>query len=156
MKIAVSAMKPSLNSPVDPRFGRCRYLIFVDPDTMEVESMENPNLMGLGGTGPQTAQFVVSKGAGVLLTGRCGPSTQQVLSTAGVQVLTGIGGTVKQAVESYIGGALEEVPQVTVSAPPYLPPPREELGELKSQLLALSQQLSEIQRRIEELELMLG
>ena len=155
MKIAVSAMKPSLNSPIDPRFGRCRFLIFIDPDTMEVESMENPNLMGLGGTGTQTAQIVVNKGAQVLLTGHCGPNTEQVLSAAGVQVFTRARGTVKQAVESYIGGALEAVPEIAVRAPVEASP-KQELGELRSQLLAVSQQLSEIQRRIEQLELRLG
>jgi predicted Fe-Mo cluster-binding NifX family protein len=33
MKIAVSSTGQELQDLVDPRFGRCRYYIFYDPDT---------------------------------------------------------------------------------------------------------------------------
>jgi len=37
LKVAVSASAPSLDAPVDPRFGRCAYFVIVDPDTMQFE-----------------------------------------------------------------------------------------------------------------------
>lgn len=51
MKIAVSAGQPSLDAPVDPRFGRCAYFIIVDPETWEFEAVENPAIMAPGGPG---------------------------------------------------------------------------------------------------------
>lgn len=38
MKIAVSSTGKDLNSQIDPRFGRCQYFIFIDPETMEFEA----------------------------------------------------------------------------------------------------------------------
>jgi len=49
MRIAISASQADLSSPVDPRFGRSPYIIFVDPDTMEFEAVENPSHFGIGG-----------------------------------------------------------------------------------------------------------
>jgi predicted Fe-Mo cluster-binding NifX family protein len=146
MKIAVSAMKPSLNSPIDPRFGRCRYLIFIDAETMELEAAENPNIMSLTGAGLQTAQIVANKGVQVLLTGRLGPNTEQALAAAGIEVVTGVEGTVAEALGRY----KRSRPQP--AAPPAEPEvPTLESADLKSQLLAISWQLGEIQRRIGEL-----
>ena len=45
MKIAVSSTGKDLNCQIDPRFGRCQYFIFVDPETMEFEASENEGLM---------------------------------------------------------------------------------------------------------------
>ena len=157
MKIAVSAMKPSLNSPIDPRFGRCRYLIFIDAETMELEAAENPNIMSLTGAGPQTAQLVVNKGVQVLLTGRLGPNTEQALAAAGIEVVAGVEGTVAEAVEGYKRSRPQPaappagpwVPTLEFTGEPEAP--RLEFADMKSQLLALSWQLSEIQRRIDEL-----
>jgi len=64
MKIVVTASGPDLDSPVDPRFGRCQYFIFVDPDSLQFEAIENENVMASGGAGIQSAQFVTNKGAG--------------------------------------------------------------------------------------------
>jgi predicted Fe-Mo cluster-binding NifX family protein len=167
MKIAVSAMKPSLNSPIDPRFGRCRYLIFIDAETMELEAVENPNIMSLMGAGPQTAQLVTNKGARVLLTGHLGPNTEQALAAAGIEVVTGVEGTVAEAVEGYKRSRPQPAaPPAELRIPtlglaeepaPYAEPeaPGRESADLKSRLLAISRQLSEIQRRIDELAKMI-
>jgi predicted Fe-Mo cluster-binding NifX family protein len=37
MKIAISATSPSLDSEIDPRFGRSEYFVVVDPETMRME-----------------------------------------------------------------------------------------------------------------------
>ena len=102
MKVAVSAIGTVLDSEVDPRFGRCKYLIFIDPTTMEFEAVENS--AAAGGAGIATAQLVASKGAQVVLTGNCGPNAYNVLSTAGIKVFTGVAGKVKDAVQSFKEG----------------------------------------------------
>lgn len=61
MKIAVPSSGPDLESAVDPRFGRCAYLLFVDTDTLEFEAVFNPNLSAGGGAGIDTAQIVADR-----------------------------------------------------------------------------------------------
>ena len=47
MKVAVTASQPDLESPVDPRFGRCEYFIIVDTETGQFETYENPHGLSL-------------------------------------------------------------------------------------------------------------
>ena len=108
MKVAVSASSPNLDGQVDPRFGRCPYFLIVDTETWEFEAVENPNVSASGGAGIQSGQLIASKGATAVLTGNCGPNAFQTLSAAGVAVLTGVSGTVRTAVESYLSGSLSQ------------------------------------------------
>ena len=39
MKVAVSATGKDLNCQIDPRFGRCHYFVFIDPDTVSPETL---------------------------------------------------------------------------------------------------------------------
>jgi len=66
MKICVTATAGDLNAQVDPRFGRCKYLVFVDSDTMAFEAIANEAITAPGGAGIQAAQTVVNKEANVL------------------------------------------------------------------------------------------
>ena len=107
MKIAVSASGPDLDAPIDPRFGRCAYFVLVDTDEMSFEAFNNDNIALGGGAGIQSAQFVASKGAKAVLTGNCGPNAVQTLSAAGVKVIVGQTGTVREAIENYKNGNLK-------------------------------------------------
>lgn len=114
MKIAISASTPDLSSPVDPRFGRCPYFLIVDPETMEFESVENPNVSSTSGAGIQSAQFISDKGVKAVLTGSCGPNAFQTLQAAGVEVIVGITGTVQEAVQQYKSGQFQPIAQPNV------------------------------------------
>lgn len=104
MKVAVSSTGPSLADAVDPRLGRCEYLLIVDPDTMGFEALQNENKMLGGGAGIQTARMIAERGANVVLTGNCGPNAYETLAAAGVQVITGMGGTVQEALDVFKKG----------------------------------------------------
>jgi predicted Fe-Mo cluster-binding NifX family protein len=106
MKIAVSASGPYLNSPVDPRFGRCQYLTIVDTDTMGFEAVPNPAANAAGGAGIQAAQMVVQKDVEMVLTGRCGPNASEVFEASGVPITTGVDGTVEDAAKRCAKGEL--------------------------------------------------
>ena len=114
MKIAVSATGPDIDAEVDPRFGRCQYFIIVDPDTMQFESIENSSATASGGAGISAAQTIASKEVEAVLTGNCGPNAYQVLSPAGIKVITGISGNVRDAVQSYKSGNLKASTQPNV------------------------------------------
>ena len=117
MIIAVTASKPELNSPVDPRFGRAPYFLIVNSDTMEFETEENANLNAASGVGIQSAQMIAGKKVDVLLTGSCGPNAFQTLQAAGINVVTGVAGRVEEAVKAYVSGRYQTAPQPNV--PPH-------------------------------------
>jgi predicted Fe-Mo cluster-binding NifX family protein len=198
MKIAISANGPNLEAEVDPRFGRCQYFVIADPETMAFEAIENANAMSGGGAGISAGQMIAEKGVEAVLTGNCGPNAYQVLSAAGIKVITGASGKVKDVIEGYQAGTFEPSGQANVTShfgtganpgmvaslgmgrgigighgvgrgmgrcrgmrvgitPPTGMPnqpqsPEQELAMLKAQSQALAGQLSEMKRRIEELE----
>ncbi len=97
MMICITSQGDTLESQVDPRFGRCAYFVFADTATGKFEAVKNPNLEATGGAGPQSAQLAASKGAKKVLTGNVGPNAMSTLAAAGIEVVTGVSGTVKEA-----------------------------------------------------------
>jgi len=107
MKIAVSAQKPSLDSPVDPRFGRCSCFLIVETEDLDFEAVENSNMASPSGAGIQSAQLMADKGVKYVLTGNCGPNAHQTLSAAGIDIVAGVSGTVRDAVSNFKRGKYE-------------------------------------------------
>ena len=105
MKIAITATGPDLDSSVDPRFGRCAYFLIIDPETMEYGSIENPNISLGGGAGIQSAQLMAQKEVDTVLTGNCGPNAFRTFEASGIQVITGVSGSIQEAVNQYNSGA---------------------------------------------------
>jgi len=114
MKICVSAVANSLDAQLDPRFGRCPYFVIVDDETMQFEAIPNIASGAMGGAGIQAAQTIASKGVKVLITGSIGPNAFQALSAAGIKIMTGAFGTVRDVVEKYKRGELKETGAPTV------------------------------------------
>jgi predicted Fe-Mo cluster-binding NifX family protein len=115
MKIAVSATAPDLDAHLDPRFGRCQYLLIVNTESMEFEAIENPAMSAPGGAGIQAAQAVVNKGVKAVVTGDCGPNAYQVLSAAGVSVFVGASGSVRDVVAAFIRGEFSPIGAASAS-----------------------------------------
>jgi len=107
MKIAVSSTGSDLDAEVDPRFGRCQFFLIVDLEDMSFEAMPNGNLAQASGAGIQSAKVVADRGAKAVLTGQVGPNAYQVLSEAGLDVITGASGPVRQAVQQYKDGRFQ-------------------------------------------------
>ena len=116
MKIAVTSTGNTIDSPIDPRFGRCQFFIFVDQENMECEASENEAVMASGGAGPQAAQFVANKGVEAVLTGNVGPNAVSALKAAGIKIYIGSTGTVKETVSLFKNGQLQEVGEATVAS----------------------------------------
>lgn len=107
MKIAVTSKGTGLDSEVDPRFGRAPYLLIIDAESMELEALNNSsNVNAFKGAGIQAAEDISRKGAGVLLTGFCGPNAFKTLQAAGIKVIQDINGNVRDAVEAFKTGKL--------------------------------------------------
>ena len=49
MKIAVSSSGNNLDSQIEPRFGRCAYLVVADTENMNFEAFDNESIASGGG-----------------------------------------------------------------------------------------------------------
>ena len=116
MKVAVSSTGKSLDAHLDPRFGRCAYFLVVDPDDMSFEAFNNDSASLGGGAGIQAAQFIASLGVTAVITGNCGPNAVQTLSAAGIELIAGQTGVVKDVVELFKKGNLKPTSAATVDS----------------------------------------
>jgi predicted Fe-Mo cluster-binding NifX family protein len=100
-KICITSKGKDLSKEVDPKFGRSRYFLIVEPNTMEFEIIENLGAEATHGAGIQTAQFIANLNVGTVLTGNCGPNAQRILQSSGIKVITGVSGKIEDAVIKY-------------------------------------------------------
>ena len=114
MKIAISATGKTLDAEVDPRFGRCQYFIIADTEKDGFEALDNSSATAAGGAGISAAQMISQKGVEAVLTGNCGPNAHQVFSSAGVKVITGVSGKIKDAIAEYKLGTYSVAQQANV------------------------------------------
>jgi len=115
MQVVVTSQGPGLDSPIDPRFGRARYLILVDTDTGAFSAVDNEiNLNAAQGAGIQTGRKVVELKAQAVITGHVGPKAFSTLAAGGLVAYTGAQGTVSQAIEQLKAGQLQRTESADV------------------------------------------
>lgn len=115
MRIAVTSTGASPDSSIDERFGRAKYFVIYDSETENYTAVDNSqNMNAAQGAGVQAANIVSSQDVGALLTGHCGPKAFRALQAAGIEVVNGASGTVKEAVAEYMKGSYKrsEAPDV--------------------------------------------
>lgn len=116
MKVAICSTGDTLDSPVDPRFGRCAYFVIVDTETFDATAVDNPGVMSAQGAGIQAAQVISSLGVLAVIAGNLGPNAHQTLSAAGIKVYACAGETVRYAVDFFNAGSLQEISSPTVAS----------------------------------------
>ena len=179
MRVCITSTGPSLDSEMDPRFGRCQYFLFVDPQSLEMEALENPNIGASGGAGIQSAQFVANKGVEAIITGQVGPNAFTTLQAAGIKILVGASGKIREVLEKYKKGQLTSYAQgptvrahagmgmgrgmgtahsAAVPTTPPAPSPasagpqEDEIRALKDMGTDLRKRLAEVMERLDQLE----
>ena len=114
MKIAVSSSGTDQNAQVDPRFGRCAYFLVIDTESGETEAVVNAAQSAGGGAGIQAAQTVADHGVETVLTGNVGPNAHRALQAAKITVITGVSGTVSDALKAFNDGQYKATESPTV------------------------------------------
>ncbi len=116
MKICITSEGKTLDAKVDSRFGRCSNFVIVDTETGAFEALENTNAQFQGGAGIQSGQLMASKGIKAVLTGNVGPNAFQTLNAGGIDIYTGVSGSVKEAIEAYKSGKLKKTESPSVGS----------------------------------------
>ncbi len=103
-KICLTAKHNTLEAEMDPHFGRAPYFLILDPEVQQIEAIRNPYAEEAQGAGIRAAQMLADKGVRILLTGQVGPKADKVLQAAGIQIISGATGTVKEAIQNLVQG----------------------------------------------------
>jgi len=109
MKIAISVeTNNDLESVVAHHFGRCPYFAMVDVNEGQIQAIDvivNPffNNHQPG----QVPGFIHEQGANVMLSGGMGLRAIEFFNELGIETATGIAGTVRYALDRYLGGDLD-------------------------------------------------
>ncbi|MEW6717467.1 MAG: NifB/NifX family molybdenum-iron cluster-binding protein [Chloroflexota bacterium] len=108
MRIVVSVeTNNNLDSVVAHHFGRCPYFALVDLENRDVKAVQVIDNPYYGNHQPgQVPGFIKSQNADVMLSGGMGGRAIQFFQQFGIETATGATGTVRTALESYLGGEL--------------------------------------------------
>ncbi|OGF27128.1 hypothetical protein A2331_00025 [Candidatus Falkowbacteria bacterium RIFOXYB2_FULL_34_18] len=96
--VCVTSSGPGLDDQIDPMFGRCQYFVVVDLDALTFKAHANAGRGGSSGVGVGAVQFVANEGVDTVVTGKVGPKAANAFNVAGIQVITGAGGTVRDVI----------------------------------------------------------
>jgi uncharacterized membrane protein YraQ (UPF0718 family) len=83
--------------------------------------VQNPGSLGQQGTGVQTIVLAISKDVKALLTGYCSPTARRHLEANGIEIFTGLSGTVGEVLESYKTGEIQKAKAATIEREPGKP-----------------------------------
>jgi predicted Fe-Mo cluster-binding NifX family protein len=87
MKVAITSTGNSVESKIDPRFGRCAYFVIYNTDTNDVEFIPNPNKNASNGAGPASVQLVADNGAQKIVSGEFGMKIKSILDSLSIQMI---------------------------------------------------------------------
>ncbi len=87
MKVAITSTGNSLESTIDPRFGRCAYFVICDLETGNTEFIQNPNKNASNGAGPASVKIVAEKGIGKMISGEFGMKIKSIFDSLSIQMI---------------------------------------------------------------------
>ena len=157
MRVAISADESNgLDSVVSPHFGRCPYFVLVDLEGQEVKEVQAISNPYYGHHQPgEVPGFIHSQGANVMLTGGMGGRAIAFFQQYSIQAVTGAAGSVRHALEQYLGGGLRGAAPCRESTehghgdiPAEGEYEQDEVGRLREEAEMLQQQMAEVMERL--------
>lgn len=101
MIIAITAKEASLQSEVDPRFGRAAYFMIANSLTGDVHAHDNTEgVNASNGAGTNAAQLMAEYKVDVLYTGNLGPKAGEVLEKAKIVCHENTTGTIEAVLDN--------------------------------------------------------
>lgn len=104
MKVAITSSGSDPRSQMDDRLGRCPYFVIYDTESETTMSLKNEATDASSGAGTKAMQVLIDNNVEVVITGKVGPNAMAVLDEAGMKAITGMTGTVEEAISSFRQG----------------------------------------------------
>ena len=101
MKIAIPTDKPSLEGTLFNKFGRAPYFLLYDTEIKSTKFVENNSIHSVSGAGSQTAQLLIKEKINIVVIDTIGPKAQDIVQNAGITIIEGINGTIKENLENF-------------------------------------------------------
>ncbi len=100
MKIAIPSTLLTIDVCIGRKLSCSKYLLIVELSTMEYEAMTNPLLLLSGpAAGKLFAMELLEENVAIVLADGCNSSISKSLGSAGIQLIFGMSGSVRRAVE---------------------------------------------------------
>jgi predicted Fe-Mo cluster-binding NifX family protein len=110
MKIGLSSDGKELSDSLASNFGRCSYFIVFDSISKEISTAyQNTAKNALGGAGIQAAQSLLDNQVEVVIAPQMGPNAWKVIQGAQIKIYTGIDGSLRQNIDRFLEGDLDEM-----------------------------------------------
>jgi Uncharacterized conserved protein len=100
MRIGVISEGDSLDSFVAEDFGHAPFFLIVDSETLDYQVVENEFVREMG-AGMKVANAIVGLGVEVVITGGIGSHGIDILSKAGIKVVSDEEGTVEESINDF-------------------------------------------------------
>ena len=105
MKIAL----PTNQDQIDSHFGHCEYFtVFTVDENKEITDQETVASPEGCGCKSNIAFVLADMGVSIMLAGNMGDGAVNVLSSAGIEVLRGCSGNVKEVASAWLNGTLAD------------------------------------------------
>jgi len=114
VKICISAAGNTLDSFLDPRFGRAMYFLIVDSKGKLIKAIKNTGAQAMRGAGVMAAQIVSQEKVKAVITENIGPNSFMVLNSSGIKIFIGPPGMIiKDVFKEYQKNNLQEATEMT-------------------------------------------
>ncbi len=112
MKIAIPSKGNDLQSEVDERFARAEGFIIYNDESKDFKFLSN-SMSDAHGAGPKAVQKLVEEGINILIIPGLGNNAFEAIKASGIKAYFSIKGTVKENLDKYFEGSLEEISSPT-------------------------------------------
>jgi len=108
-KILFTSTGKDWSDKLDERFGRAAGFVLYDEEENTLSwSSNEENVNASHGAGTQAAQFAISSGASILITGHVGPKAFDVLNLSDINIFLSSESTLKEVYEAFKEGKLKQ------------------------------------------------
>jgi len=116
MKICITAKEGSLDSELDPRFGRAQNYLIYDTESKEFKVIPNESVNASGGAGTAASQLMSTESVDAVISGNYGPNAATGLQALDIEMYTRGVESISKIINKFEAGELTKVASATVEA----------------------------------------